>query len=185
MESGVNGNNAPVPAASVASTVAVNNGSDYVAVDATAAVQAWLSGTTNSGFIITPNTGVNISFDSKESTTTSHPAILSITLVGSGAPRVRLGLPDQLVQLVPGRLAQPDQLVQLVQLVPGLPAPPAQLARTARQAPTEPRAPTGTNGGPRHERLGGRGGEHRSERGPRSNRRDGSDRSVDGRLHLQ
>jgi hypothetical protein len=49
-------------------------------------VQAWLNGTTNNGFIITPNTGtgVNVSFDSKESTTTSHPAVLSITLVGSG-----------------------------------------------------------------------------------------------------
>jgi Collagen triple helix repeat (20 copies) len=85
-ESGVNGNNAPVAAASVASGVAINTGGDYVAVDATAAVQAWLNGTTNSGFIITPNTlsGINVSFDSKESTTTSHPAVLSITLVGSG-----------------------------------------------------------------------------------------------------
>ncbi len=84
-ESGVNGaSGTPVPAAAVASGVAIDNGSDYLAVDATAAVQAWLSGTTNSGFIITPNTGVNVSFDSKESTTTSHSAILSITLVGSG-----------------------------------------------------------------------------------------------------
>jgi hypothetical protein len=39
-ESGVNGIDVPAPAASVASTVAINNGSDYVAVDATAAVQA-------------------------------------------------------------------------------------------------------------------------------------------------
>ena len=83
-ESGVNGTNAPVAAASVSSGVAINNGSYYVAVDATAAVQAWLSGTTNNGFIVAPNTGVNVSFDSKESTTTSHPAVLSITLVGSG-----------------------------------------------------------------------------------------------------
>ena len=83
-QSGINGTNAPAEAASVASGVAINNGGDYIAVDATAAVQAWLNGTTNSGFIITPNTGVNVSFDSKESTTTSHPAVLSIPLAGSG-----------------------------------------------------------------------------------------------------
>jgi hypothetical protein len=85
-ESDVNGTNGPAAAASVASGVAINNGNDYIAVDATAAVQSWLNGTTNSGFIITPNTGtgVNVYFDSKESTTTSHPAVLSITLVGGG-----------------------------------------------------------------------------------------------------
>ena len=87
-ESGVNGMTGPAAAASVASGVAINSGSDYIAVDATAAVQSWLNGTTNSGFIITPNTGtgVNVYFDSKESTTTSHPAVLSVTLTGSGGP---------------------------------------------------------------------------------------------------
>ena len=86
-ESGVNGTNAPAVGASVASGVAINNGSDYVAVDATAAVQAWVTTPgSNNGFMITPNTvsGVSISLDSKESTTTSHPAILSITLMGIG-----------------------------------------------------------------------------------------------------
>jgi hypothetical protein len=86
-ESSANGaSGTPVAAAAVASGVTINNSSDYIAVDATAAVQAWLNGTTNSGFIITPNTGtgVNIFFDSKESTTTSHPAVLNVTLVGSG-----------------------------------------------------------------------------------------------------
>jgi len=51
-ELGVNGINAPVAAASVASAVPVTTGSDYLYVDATAAVQNWLNGTTNSGFII-------------------------------------------------------------------------------------------------------------------------------------
>lgn len=84
-ESGVNGNNAPVAAALLASGVAINNSNSYVYVDATAAVQGWLNGTANNGVIITPNTGtgVDVSFDSKESTTTSHPAVLSITLAGS------------------------------------------------------------------------------------------------------
>ena len=85
-ELGVNGTNAPVPAAAVASGVSVSANSQYVYVDATAAVKGWLSGTTNSGFIVTPNDGsVLVAFDSKESTTTSHPATLTITLASSGA----------------------------------------------------------------------------------------------------
>jgi collagen type I alpha len=86
-ELGVNGTNAPAAAAAVATGVSVSTVSDYIYVDATAAVQSWLNGTTNSGFIITPNTGtgVNVAFDSKESTTTSHPATLTITLASSGA----------------------------------------------------------------------------------------------------
>jgi hypothetical protein len=83
-ESGVNGTNAPVAAAAIASGVSITAGDTFVAVDATAAVQSWLSGTTNNGVIITPNGSVLVAFDSKESTTTSHPAMLSITLVGSG-----------------------------------------------------------------------------------------------------
>ncbi len=84
---GVNGTTAPVAAAAVATSVSVSTVGDYIYVDATAAVQGWLNGTTNSGFIITPNTGtgVNVAFDSKESTTTSHPATLTITLASSGA----------------------------------------------------------------------------------------------------
>ena len=80
----VNGNSGIAPGSAVATNVAINTADDYIAVDATAAVQGWVSGTTNNGFIITPNAGVNVSFDSKESTTTSHPAVLVITLVGGG-----------------------------------------------------------------------------------------------------
>lgn len=85
-EFGVTGNNAPVAAASVASGVLASTASEYITVDATAAVQAWLTATTNSGFIITPNDGVvNVAFDTKESATTSHPATLTIVLASSGA----------------------------------------------------------------------------------------------------
>ena len=85
-ELGVNGANAPVAAAAVASGVSVSTSSEYLYVDATAAVKNWLNGTTNSGFIITPNDGtVLVAFDSKESATTSHPAMLTITLASSGA----------------------------------------------------------------------------------------------------
>jgi hypothetical protein len=83
--SGTNG--APVPAAAVASGVAIATPADYVFVDATAAVKSWLSGSpSNNGFIITPaGGGVNVAFDSKESATTSHPATLAIMLTASGA----------------------------------------------------------------------------------------------------
>ena len=84
-ESTVSGNTGPSPAAAVASGISVTKAGSYVTVDATAAVQAWLNGTTNSGFIVTPNDGtVSIAFDSKESTTTSHPAGLTVALTSSG-----------------------------------------------------------------------------------------------------
>jgi hypothetical protein len=82
-ESGVNGTNAPTAGAAVASGVALNTQGTFLYVDATAAVQAWLTTpSSNNGFIVTPGGGVQVSFDSKESTTTSHPAVLQITLVG-------------------------------------------------------------------------------------------------------
>ncbi len=85
-EFGVNGNNAPAAGLAVASGVAASAASEYITVDATAAVQAWLTGTTNSGFILTPSDGVvNVAFDTKESATTSHPATLTIVLASSGA----------------------------------------------------------------------------------------------------
>jgi hypothetical protein len=66
--------------------VAVAN--NYVTGDATQAVQDWVNGTSNNdGFIITPSPGtpgVQVEFDSKENTATSHPATLAITLVNSG-----------------------------------------------------------------------------------------------------
>ena len=86
-ESGVNGNNAPVAGLAVASGVSASTASEYITVDATAAVKAWLTGTNNNGFIITPNDAtVNVAFDTKESATTSHPATLTILLASSGAP---------------------------------------------------------------------------------------------------
>ena len=85
-ELGVTGMNAPVPAASVFSSLSVTASDQYVYVDATTAVKNWLNGTTNNGFIVTPNdANVNVAFDSKESTTTSHPATLMIALASSGA----------------------------------------------------------------------------------------------------
>jgi Phage Tail Collar Domain len=88
-ESTVNGTNAPSIGMTVASPVPVTTASTYITVDATALVKAWLDGTiTNSGIILTVDPGsptTSVFFDSKESSTTSHPAFLQITLAGTGA----------------------------------------------------------------------------------------------------
>jgi len=84
-ESGVNGSsNTPSVGAAVASGISVTTANTYTTVDATAQVQAWLNlSTTNNGFILTANDGaVQVFFDSKENTNTSHPATLEILLVG-------------------------------------------------------------------------------------------------------
>jgi hypothetical protein len=47
----VNGNNAPAAGATVADGVSVAATGDYLYVDATVAIQNWLSETTNSGFL--------------------------------------------------------------------------------------------------------------------------------------
>ena len=87
-ESGVNGTNAPAPGAVVATNVPVSAQLTYVTVDATTAVQNWVTGVTpNNGFLIQPAAAnTNVRFDSKESNGTSHPAMLSIILVNTGPP---------------------------------------------------------------------------------------------------
>jgi trimeric autotransporter adhesin len=69
-------------AASVPLTVADKN--QYILIDVTATVQAWLSGTTNDGIALVGNSPVNATFDSKESTSTSHTAELDIVFAGGG-----------------------------------------------------------------------------------------------------
>ena len=86
-EATVNGaSGQPVPGAAIASGLAISSGNTYFQVDATAAVQSWISGTApNNGFLVTPGGGgVNVAFDTKESTTTSHPASLEVVLVNAG-----------------------------------------------------------------------------------------------------
>jgi hypothetical protein len=88
-EGAVNGNNGPSIGMTVASSVPVNAAGVYITVDATALVKAWLDGTLiNSGVIISADPaspGTSAFFDSKESASTSHPAMLQITLTGGGA----------------------------------------------------------------------------------------------------
>ncbi len=83
-ELAVTGTDPPVPGAAVGD-VPVSVANNYVTVDATQAVQDWVNGTSNNdGFIITPSGSVQVEFDSKENTATSHPATLAITLVNPG-----------------------------------------------------------------------------------------------------
>ena len=69
-------------AAGVPLTVADKN--QYVLIDITSAVQAWLSGTVNDGIALVGNSPVKATFDSKESTTTSHSAELDIVFAEGG-----------------------------------------------------------------------------------------------------
>jgi hypothetical protein len=86
-ELSVNGNNAPTAGTAVASGVSVSAAGNYLSVDVTAAVQGWVTTPgSNNGFIVAPgSTTVNVSFDSKENLTTSHPATLTIALSSVGA----------------------------------------------------------------------------------------------------
>jgi Chaperone of endosialidase len=70
-------------AASVPLTTASKN--QYILIDITAAVQAWLNGSQpNDGIALVGNSPLNANFDSKESTSTSHAAELDMVFVGGG-----------------------------------------------------------------------------------------------------
>jgi len=63
-------------AASVPITTADKN--QFILIDVTAAVQAWLSGTANDGIALVANGTFNATFDSKENTATSHAPELDL-----------------------------------------------------------------------------------------------------------
>ena len=87
-ESTVTNATAPVlSGAGTGPTIAVPQGAQYVSVDVTNQVKAWLSGSPNYGLAITPALsapGTSVFFDSKESTTTGHTARLDLTLADQG-----------------------------------------------------------------------------------------------------
>ena len=58
---------------------------DYIIIDITSALGAWLNGTqANDGIALVGNSPFNASFDSKENTTMSHPPELDIVFAGGG-----------------------------------------------------------------------------------------------------
>jgi len=66
--------------ASVPITTADKN--QFILIDVTAAVQAWLSGTPNDGIALVANGTFNATFDSKENGSTSHAPELDIVFAG-------------------------------------------------------------------------------------------------------
>ena len=86
-ESGIDASNAPALGSAIASNVAITTAdkNQYILINVTSAVQAWLRGSeTNNGLALVANSSFNATFDSKENTTTSHPAELDIVFAGDG-----------------------------------------------------------------------------------------------------
>jgi len=86
-EGTIDANNAPALGSTIAANVPLTTAdkNQYILIDITAAVQAWLNGSqANDGIALVGNSPLNASFDSKENTTTSHPAELDIVFVGGG-----------------------------------------------------------------------------------------------------
>jgi hypothetical protein len=84
-EGTINASNAPPLGAAIASNVSVTTAdkNQYILVNVTSAVQAWLNGSeTNNGLALVANSTFNATFDSKENTTTSHPPELDIAFAG-------------------------------------------------------------------------------------------------------
>jgi hypothetical protein len=84
-ESTIDASNAPPLGGAIASgvTVTTEDKNQFLLINVTSAVQAWLSGAeTNNGIALVANSTFNATFDSKENTTTSHPAELDIVFAG-------------------------------------------------------------------------------------------------------
>ncbi len=84
-ESTIDASNEPALGGSIASGVSITTAdkNQYILVNVTSAVQAWLSGAEkNDGIALVANGAFNATFDSKENTGTSHPAELDIAYAG-------------------------------------------------------------------------------------------------------
>ena len=84
-ESTITHNLAPALGSTIVSDVPITTAdiNQYILINVTSAVQAWLSGSeTNDGIALVANSTFNASFDSKENTGTSHPAELDIVFAG-------------------------------------------------------------------------------------------------------
>ncbi len=78
---------APALGATLASSVPLTSANvhDYIVIDITPALNAWLDGTEpNDGIALVANSPLNASFDSKENTATSQPPELDIVFAGGG-----------------------------------------------------------------------------------------------------
>jgi hypothetical protein len=83
-ESSVSGTSGIAAGALVQAAIALSAPQTFITLDVTNQVRSWLNGAPNNGFFVAASGGTTIVFDSKESTSTSHPATLEV--VFSGAP---------------------------------------------------------------------------------------------------
>jgi hypothetical protein len=85
-ESTITSSLAPVLGTTIAASVPLvaADKNQFILIDITPAVQAWLSGTPNDGIALVANSTTNATFDSKESTSTSHAPELDIVFAGGG-----------------------------------------------------------------------------------------------------
>jgi hypothetical protein len=86
-ESKIDASNAPALGSTIAASVPLTTAdkNQYILIDITSAVGAWLNGTDpNDGIALVGNSPLNATFDSKENTTTSHPPELDIVFAGGG-----------------------------------------------------------------------------------------------------
>jgi len=84
-EKTITANLAPALGTTIAASIplSASNVKDYIIIDVTLAVQAWLNRTqANDGIALVANSPLNATFDSKESTTQSHPPELDIVFAG-------------------------------------------------------------------------------------------------------
>ena len=84
-EATIDASNAPALGSTIASGVAITTAdkNQYILINVTSAVQAWLDGSeANDGIALVADGTFNATFDSKESTSTSHPAELDIAFAG-------------------------------------------------------------------------------------------------------
>ena len=80
-EKSVTANAAPAPGILVNAGVQIdaNKKGQYLTIDVTGAVSDWLSGAPNNGLLLVAGPGVNVTFDSKENSQTSHEPQLLLT----------------------------------------------------------------------------------------------------------
>jgi hypothetical protein len=84
-ENTIDASNAPSLGSTIASGVSITTAdkNQYILINVTSAVLAWLDGSeTNNGIALVANSTFYATFDSKENTTTSHPAELDIAFAG-------------------------------------------------------------------------------------------------------
>ncbi len=136
-EGSVNGVTVPVPAGGAPIGSATVTAPGYVSVNVTSQVAAWLDGAPNDGFILTASpSSTAATIDSKESVTSSHPAVLEIWFTG---PRGIAGPAGPIGPQGPAGAAGPAG-------PQGLPGPAGEAGPQGLQGPKGDPGPTGAGG---------------------------------------